>query len=78
MGEFLLSPGLFPTSHVRRGSVCGRSSARFPWAVVDRLACEHGRAEETGYPMVDAGMRELWHTGCDAQTVCGCWRRRSW
>ena len=36
--------------------------ARFPWAdAPDRLrAWQRGR---TGYPIVDAGMRELWHTG---------------
>lgn len=36
---------------------------RFPWAPVDAglLRCwQHGR---TGVPLVDAGMRELWHTG---------------
>lgn len=34
----------------------------FPWRVDDeqRLAWQHGR---TGIPIVDAGMRELWHTG---------------
>jgi deoxyribodipyrimidine photo-lyase len=37
--------------------------ADFPWARVDtrmRDAWRHGR---TGVPIVDAGMRELWHTG---------------
>ena len=37
--------------------------AGFPWASTDEvsLACwQHGR---TGIPLVDAGMRELWHTG---------------
>jgi deoxyribodipyrimidine photo-lyase len=35
---------------------------RFPWADEPALreAWQHGR---TGYPLVDAGMRELWHTG---------------
>ncbi|MBX9689777.1 MAG: DNA photolyase family protein [Candidatus Obscuribacterales bacterium] len=36
--------------------------SRFPW----RSAPEHLEAwqkGQTGYPMVDAGMRELWHTG---------------
>jgi len=35
---------------------------RFPWRLDARLleAWTHGR---TGYPLVDAGMRELWHTG---------------
>ena len=34
----------------------------FPWAenAVGLAAWQHGR---TGYPIVDAGMRELWHTG---------------
>ena len=38
--------------------------ARFPWATdpgdVKLRAWQHGR---TGYPIVDAGMRQLWHTG---------------
>ena len=36
--------------------------ARFPWSDDDALfrAWTRGR---TGYPLVDAGMRELWHTG---------------
>ena len=34
--------------------------ARFPWAGEDHRAWRRG---ETGIPMVDAGMRELWHTG---------------
>ena len=36
--------------------------ARFPWRMNERLfkAWTQGR---TGYPLVDAGMRELWHTG---------------
>jgi deoxyribodipyrimidine photo-lyase len=35
---------------------------RFPWRADERglAAWRHGR---TGYPLVDAGMRELWHTG---------------
>jgi deoxyribodipyrimidine photo-lyase len=34
----------------------------FPWRQDDRAlrAWQHG---QTGYPLVDAGMRELWHTG---------------
>jgi deoxyribodipyrimidine photo-lyase len=35
----------------------------FPWPALDRqslAAWQHGR---TGIPLVDAGMRELWHTG---------------
>lgn len=36
--------------------------ARFPWngSPEHLRAWQHGR---TGYPLVDAGMRELWHTG---------------
>jgi deoxyribodipyrimidine photo-lyase len=36
--------------------------ARFPWRMDERAlrAWTRGR---TGYPLVDAGMRELWHTG---------------
>jgi deoxyribodipyrimidine photo-lyase len=36
--------------------------ARFPWngSSEHLRAWQHGR---TGYPLVDAGMRELWHTG---------------
>jgi deoxyribodipyrimidine photo-lyase len=35
---------------------------RFPWrrSAADLKAWQRG---QTGYPMVDAGMRELWHTG---------------
>jgi deoxyribodipyrimidine photo-lyase len=36
--------------------------ARFPWASNDP-ALAAWRAGATGYPIVDAGMRELWHTG---------------
>lgn len=39
-----------------------RDFARFPW----RRNVDHLRAWQrgaTGYPLVDAGMRELWHTG---------------
>ncbi|MFN3745164.1 MAG: cryptochrome/photolyase family protein [Hyphomicrobiaceae bacterium] len=41
---------------------CREPFARFPWKHdPERLACwQHGR---TGYPIVDAGMRELWATG---------------
>ncbi len=34
----------------------------FPWRD-DRLALEAWQRGRTGYPLVDAGMRELWHTG---------------
>ena len=34
----------------------------FPWAA-DKKALEAWRKGQTGYPIVDAGMRELWQTG---------------
>jgi deoxyribodipyrimidine photo-lyase len=34
----------------------------FPWKT-DRRALEAWQRGRTGYPIVDAGMRELWHTG---------------
>ncbi len=37
--------------------------ARFPWAVADDAVLEAWRRGRTGIPLVDAGMRELWHTG---------------
>ena len=36
--------------------------ARFPWAEEPGLFRAWARGQ-TGYPLVDAGMRELWHTG---------------
>jgi deoxyribodipyrimidine photo-lyase len=36
--------------------------ARFPWLEDERLFRAWARGR-TGYPLVDAGMRELWHTG---------------
>jgi len=36
--------------------------ARFPWQPDAKLLAAWQRGQ-TGYPMVDAGMRELWHTG---------------
>jgi deoxyribodipyrimidine photo-lyase len=36
--------------------------ARFPW-VDDAAALKAWSAGKTGYPIVDAGLRELWHTG---------------
>ena len=35
---------------------------RFPWRV-DAMGLQAWTRGKTGYPMVDAGMRELWHTG---------------
>lgn len=37
--------------------------ANFPWAPTDEVALERWRHGRTGIPLVDAGMRELWHTG---------------
>lgn len=34
----------------------------FPWKN-DEIALKHWQEGKTGYPIVDAGMRELWHTG---------------
>jgi len=36
--------------------------ARFPWRQ-DAKALEAWKRGKTGYPLVDAGMRQLWHTG---------------
>ena len=35
----------------------------FPWPPLDRAALEAWQRGETGIPIVDAGMRELWRTG---------------
>jgi deoxyribodipyrimidine photo-lyase len=35
----------------------------FPWAPADEAALDAWRHGRTGIPLVDAGMRELWHTG---------------
>ena len=35
----------------------------FPWRAPDARALEAWRRGRTGYPIVDAGMRELWQTG---------------
>ena len=37
--------------------------AKFPWAPPDQLSLEFWQQGRTGIPLVDAGMRELWHTG---------------
>lgn len=37
--------------------------AHFEWAGVDERLIEKWRTGKTGYPIVDAGMRELWATG---------------
>jgi deoxyribodipyrimidine photo-lyase len=39
-----------------------REFARFPWRK-DRTALKAWQRGQTGYPLVDAGMRELWATG---------------
>lgn len=36
---------------------------RFPWAADNQAWLERWRRGRTGIPLVDAGMRELWHTG---------------
>jgi len=36
---------------------------RFPWARKSSKAIERWQQGRTGIPLVDAGMRELWHTG---------------
>lgn len=36
--------------------------AAFPWRH-DRMALRRWQRGQTGYPLVDAGMRQLWHTG---------------
>ncbi|WP_417813551.1 cryptochrome/photolyase family protein [Thalassospira alkalitolerans] len=36
--------------------------ANFPW-IDDPNALKHWQRGQTGFPIVDAGMRELWHTG---------------
>jgi len=35
----------------------------FPWAPTDPAALQRWQCGRTGIPLVDAGMRELWHTG---------------
>lgn len=35
----------------------------FAWAAADEVAIERWQRGRTGIPLVDAGMRELWHTG---------------
>jgi deoxyribodipyrimidine photo-lyase len=35
----------------------------FPWAAADETVLDAWRHGRTGVPIVDAGMRELWHTG---------------
>jgi deoxyribodipyrimidine photo-lyase len=35
----------------------------FPWAPTDQAVLQRWQRGRTGIPLVDAGMRELWHTG---------------
>ncbi len=37
--------------------------AGFPWASTDEVSLARWQRGRTGIPLVDAGMRELWHTG---------------
>jgi deoxyribodipyrimidine photo-lyase len=37
--------------------------ADFPWATADEVQLKRWQQGRTGIPLVDAGMRELWHTG---------------
>ena len=37
--------------------------AQFPWAAADAAALQRWQQGNTGIPIIDAGMRELWHTG---------------
>ncbi|MDQ6647756.1 MAG: FAD-binding domain-containing protein, partial [Pseudomonadota bacterium] len=37
--------------------------AHFPWAPADEAQLKRWQQGRTGIPLVDAGMRELWHTG---------------
>ncbi len=50
------------TCPILRRAICSPSFDAFPWRRDDKAlaAWQRGR---TGYPIVDAGMRELWHTG---------------
>ena len=41
---------------------CGPSSSAFPGATMNPVFAP-GRTDDTGYPIVDAGMRQLWRTG---------------
>jgi deoxyribodipyrimidine photo-lyase len=36
---------------------------RFPWRHNYRTALHRWQRGQTGFPVIDAGMRELWHTG---------------
>lgn len=53
---------LFHFPHTDRKPLDERFTA-FPWPSHDSAAFERWTRGLTGYPIVDAGMRELWHTG---------------
>lgn len=53
---------LFHFSHTDRQPLDERFLA-FPWPDHDAVAFERWTRGLTGYPIIDAGMRELWHTG---------------
>ena len=55
-----LSPALSLSAHAR--AAAAREFARFPWQS-SRALLRAWQRGATGYPIVDAGMRELWHTG---------------
>ncbi|MEW5836950.1 MAG: deoxyribodipyrimidine photo-lyase [Pseudomonadota bacterium] len=50
----------FPTTHTANFNP---KFDGFPWAGTDEAAIERWQRGRTGIPLVDAGMRELWHTG---------------
>lgn len=53
---------LFHFPHTDQKPLDERFNA-FPWPTYDSAAFERWTRGLTGYPIVDAGMRELWHTG---------------
>ena len=60
MARILLSPAIPLPAHAARAAAAG--VRRFPWRV-DAKSSPAWTQGKTGYPLVDAGMRELWHTG---------------
>ena len=55
-------PSAVPLSAHAGTAAPERSLPRFPWEP-DRKNLRAWQRGRTGYPIVDAGMRELWHTG---------------
>ena len=53
---------LFHYPHTPQHNLSARFE-RFPWAQVDPQLLRKWQRGQTGVPLVDAGMRELWHTG---------------